>query len=152
MSLSQLAQRMKKLDRMGLERTADGKKYNLHRHGTRIGAANANDGGWVDGKMTAAPLIQRGDPVLSFSFSAAEPLGIAEDVPVLQLCNVGHHYQGCDDAVLQDVDLAVLPLSRIAVVGKNGTGKSTLAELLAGSLIPTSGEVRRQRNLRVAHF
>ncbi|HLR55980.1 MAG TPA: ATP-binding cassette domain-containing protein [Actinomycetales bacterium] len=38
--------------------------------------------------------------------------------------------------VLNDVDLAVTPASRIAIVGENGRGKSTLLQVLAGNLIP----------------
>ena len=44
--------------------------------------------------------------------------------------------------VLQGVDLAVSPGSRIGVVGENGQGKSTLLHILAGSLEPDSGSVR----------
>jgi len=45
--------------------------------------------------------------------------------------------------VLNDVDLAVTPASRIAIVGENGRGKSTLLQVLAGNLIPDSGTVQR---------
>lgn len=150
---SQVAQRKKKHDRMGLEKTADGKKFNAQKHGgTRIGSANANDGDWVDGKMTAAPLMQRGDPALKFGFLDPGPLGVAEDMPLLELCNVNFCYPGSDEAVLESVDFSVSSRSRIAVTGKNGAGKSTLIGLLVGCLRPTDGEVRRHPNLRVAHF
>lgn len=45
--------------------------------------------------------------------------------------------------VLTGVDLTVTPASRIAIIGENGRGKSTLLHALAGSLTPTSGTVRR---------
>lgn len=43
--------------------------------------------------------------------------------------------------VLHDVDLDLLPRSRVAVVGETGSGKSTIAKLLARLMDPTTGEV-----------
>ncbi|MEB4615538.1 ATP-binding cassette domain-containing protein [Leucobacter sp. M11] len=53
-------------------------------------------------------------------------------------------------AVLTEVDLTVVPGSRIAVVGENGRGKSTLLHVLAGRLTPDSGTVRRIGTLGLA--
>ena len=44
--------------------------------------------------------------------------------------------------VLDDISLTVGPATRLGVVGPNGVGKSTLLQLLAGLLAPSSGEVR----------
>jgi ATPase subunit of ABC transporter with duplicated ATPase domains len=44
--------------------------------------------------------------------------------------------------VLDDLSLTVGPETRLGVVGPNGVGKSTLLQLLAGLLTPSSGEVR----------
>ena len=45
--------------------------------------------------------------------------------------------------VLHEVDLIVGPRSRIAIVGENGRGKSTLLHLIAGTLRADSGTVTR---------
>merc|ERR1712217_440424 len=42
--------------------------------------------------------------------------------------------------------------SRIGVVGKNGVGKSTFLQLLLGELESTSGEIKRQRGLKLAYI
>jgi len=150
---SQVAQRMKKLERMGLEKTADGKKYNAQREGgPRIGSANNNDGGWVNGKMTAAPILLRGSEEFQFVFAEAEPLNLPEGVSALRLSDVNFSYFETSPPILQDIDLAIDEQCRIAVTGRNGSGKSTLLELIAGNLKPSSGEVERQRDLRVAYF
>ncbi|MBI5055776.1 MAG: ATP-binding cassette domain-containing protein [Nitrospirae bacterium] len=41
---------------------------------------------------------------------------------------------------------------RIAIIGKNGKGKTTLLNLLAGELTPLSGEVRCHNDLKFAYF
>ncbi|SMG24425.1 ABC-F family ATP-binding cassette domain-containing protein [Agreia pratensis] len=52
--------------------------------------------------------------------------------------------------VLNHVDLALTPSSRVAIVGENGRGKSTLLHVLDGTLVPDSGTVHRTGTLGVA--
>lgn len=56
-----------------------------------------------------------------------------------------------DRLVLDRIDLVVGPTDRLAVIGDNGAGKSTLLDLLAGSLAPTSREVRIDLPGGIAH-
>ena len=52
--------------------------------------------------------------------------------------------------VLQGVDLAASATSRIAIVGENGRGKSTLLHVLAGTLAPDAGAVTRVGTIGLA--
>ncbi len=54
--------------------------------------------------------------------------------------------------VLSHLALSIDNDDRIALLGKNGNGKSTLAKLLAGRLTPLSGELTRARKLSVGYF
>ena len=50
------------------------------------------------------------------------------------------------------VSVAIDMDDRIALLGANGNGKSTLAKLLADRLVPLAGEIRRGPKLRVGYF
>ena len=54
---------------------------------------------------------------------------------------VSFAYPGAD-TVLHDINLAIGPRSRVAIVGETGSGKSTLAKLLTRLMDPTEGTVR----------
>ena len=58
---------------------------------------------------------------------------------MIELAGVGHRF--ADTPVLAGIDLA-LTERRIAVIGANGSGKSTFARLLNGLVVPSEGAVR----------
>jgi ATP-binding cassette subfamily F protein 3 len=86
------------------------------------------------------------DAPTRFSFPA--PARIAP--PILALDRVAIGYDGVP--VLRNISLTVDMDDRIALLGANGNGKSTLAKLLADRLAPLSGEVRRGPRLKVGYF
>ncbi len=57
-----------------------------------------------------------------------------------------------DNPVLQEVDLAIDEHQRSAVVGRNGTGKSTLLKIIAGSIKPDDGERTLTQGLKLAYL
>jgi ATP-binding cassette subfamily F protein 3 len=54
--------------------------------------------------------------------------------------------------ILANISLRLDPDDRIALLGQNGNGKSTLAKLLAGKLDTMAGEAIRSRKLSVGYF
>jgi biotin transport system ATP-binding protein len=71
-----------------------------------------------------------------FRREAAAP--VADPARGIELRDVGHSYG--DRVVLSGIDLR-LTERRIGIVGANGSGKSTVARLLNGLVVPTSGDV-----------
>lgn len=63
--------------------------------------------------------------------------------PVIYCENLAKTYQDgqLETQVLTDINLAVQPGDRLAIVGSSGSGKSTLLHLLGGLDTPSSGEI-----------
>ena len=55
------------------------------------------------------------------------------------------------EAVLVDVDVAVAKREFVGIVGPSGAGKTTVLRVIAGSMPPAHGRVRRRAGLRVAY-
>ena len=51
-----------------------------------------------------------------------------------------------------DVSFVINPKDRIALVGKNGAGKSTMLKIIAGMQQPTSGGVSRQKDITIGYL
>ncbi|OCG18917.1 ABC transporter ATP-binding protein [Gilliamella sp. App6-5] len=69
---------------------------------------------------------------------------------VFELENVT--YQIEDKLLVNDFTVQVLRGDKIALIGPNGIGKTTLLKLMLGNLIPTSGSVHCGTKLEVAYF
>ncbi len=100
-------------------------------------------------KMLArmAPIAERREEAgVAFAFPAPETLA----PPLMTLDKIDAGYDG--RPVLRRLDLRLDPDDRIALIGANGNGKSTLMRLLAGRLAPLAGEMRPAPRLRVGYF
>jgi ATP-binding cassette, subfamily B, bacterial len=66
----------------------------------------------------------------------------APDTPAhIRFHDVGFHYAGVDLPVLDGLDLDIRPAEVLAVVGRNGAGKTTMIKLLTGLQRPTEGRI-----------
>ena len=72
---------------------------------------------------------------------------------VIDLLDVSVSYpgnNGTEVPVLRDVEWRIAPGERTGIVGANGAGKSTLLGLIAGTITPDSGRVKRGQTVRLA--
>merc|ERR1712118_261945 len=70
---------------------------------------------------------------------------------VLRMNNVTYQYPTKDKPTIMDVSLTVSQVSRVAVIGANGAGKSTAIKVLVGEQKPTEGSIWRAAGLRMAY-
>ena len=86
------------------------------------------------------------DQVTGFAFPTPEELS----PPIIRLEDVSVGYGG--PPVLSRLDLRIDQDDRIALLGQNGQGKSTLAKLLSDRLAPATGRKIASSKLRVGYF
>jgi|688.fasta_scaffold02054_5 ATP-binding cassette subfamily F protein uup len=54
--------------------------------------------------------------------------------------------------LFKGIDVILSPGTRLGVVGKNGTGKTTLLKMLAGQMIPDTGTIKYADDLKIVYF
>jgi len=69
---------------------------------------------------------------------------------VAEIENLSKSYD--DNNVLSNVNLLIERKSKIAFVGQNGQGKSTLAKIMVGELTPSSGNSKLGHNVQIGYF
>ncbi len=84
--------------------------------------------------------------IVAFNFPSPEELS----PPIVKLDDTVVGYDG--KAVLRGLNLRIDQDDRIALLGANGQGKSTLSKLLAGKLKPMEGRIHTSSKLRVGYF
>lgn len=85
----------------------------------------------------------------SFAFSFAEPTKLPSPLLVIDEQSVGY---ADGTLLLSGCSLTVLPGDRIALLGRNGAGKSTFMKLLAGVLTASGGTRSEARDLGIGYF
>lgn len=69
---------------------------------------------------------------------------------VIELEHVNYEVAG--KTLIKDFSYTVLRNDRVAILGRNGTGKSTLLNIIAGRLRPTSGKVTIGQTVKIGYF
>ncbi|MHA6332846.1 ABC-F family ATP-binding cassette domain-containing protein [Qipengyuania sp. CAU 1752] len=87
------------------------------------------------------------DPTLSFDFP--DPAELRSPMITLEHAAVGY---GEAPPVLRRLNFRIEADDRIALLGRNGNGKTTLARLLASQLAPAEGEMNAPGKLKVGYF
>ena len=86
------------------------------------------------------------DPSLSFGFP--DPTELRPPLITLDMAAVGYD----ETPILKRLNLRLDPDDRIALLGRNGNGKTTLARLLAAQLSPMEGEMTASGKMKVGYF
>lgn len=96
-------------------------------------------------KMGQPPAVVK-DPEVHFQFPSPARLTQA-------LITIEDGVAGYDDKpVLQHLTLRIEPDDRIALLGANGNGKSTLAKILSHRLLLMSGRMTMAKKIKIAYF
>ena len=105
----------------------------------------------VQSRIKMLEKMDRIEPPLSperFSFSFKPPSRTPK--VVLELKRIAKSYG--EEKVFSDMDLTIQRGDRVALLGPNGTGKTTLVKLMAGVLEPDSGMRSIGSGVRIAYF
>jgi len=100
-------------------------------------------------------MLARMEPIVSvveehtIAFDFPDPESLAPPIIALDHADAGY---APGKPVLRNLNLRLDMDDRIALLGANGNGKSTLAKLLAGRLKPMAGTLRKSGKLRVGYF
>ncbi|MGB3722726.1 MAG: ABC-F family ATP-binding cassette domain-containing protein [Pacificimonas sp.] len=86
------------------------------------------------------------DPTLSFNFPSSPEL--KPPLITLDMAKAGYG----EKTILERLNLRIDPDERIALLGQNGNGKTTLARLLAAQLTPQEGEMNASGKMQVGYF
>lgn len=81
-------------------------------------------------------------------FTFPEPEELSPPIVAMEGVEVGYG----DTPILKRLNLRIDQDDRIALLGKNGEGKSTLSKLIAGRLEPMSGKLNKSNKLRIGFF
>jgi ATP-binding cassette subfamily F protein 3 len=96
------------------------------------------------------------EPVAAVAADRVRPIALPDpekplSPPILALEDVAVGYEP-GRPVLRKLTLRIDPDDRIALIGANGNGKSTLGKLLAGRIAPAAGSIVRADRLSVGYF
>jgi ATP-binding cassette, subfamily F, member 3 len=113
--------------------------------------AKASKARQAQSRLKALERMQRIAPAhvdSPFEFSFAAPAKLPRPLLALEQQAVGYG----DRVVVEGLNLTIAPGDRLALLGRNGAGKSTVMKLLAGELAPLAGVRTEARDLRLGYF
>ena len=113
--------------------------------------AKASKARQAQSRLKALERMQRIAPAhvdSPFEFSFAPPHKLPRPLLALEDQSAGYG----ERVVLEHLKLTLAPGDRIALLGRNGAGKSTYLKLLAGELVALAGTRTEARDLRIGYF
>lgn len=109
---------------------------------------------FVAGNPSAKSFFELKASKLRFTFPQPGPIeGVkSKGKALMKMGHCDFTYPGNTVPTLFDISVQVSLSSRVACVGENGAGKSTMIKVLTGEVVPQVGEVWRHPNARVAYL
>lgn len=163
----QVAKVRKQVITMGFSQNADGQnltKLKLSETGERAGSITAaygkqtNQMGQGGGRLNLASVakamndgISGGETPFRVQFKTPPRLS-QPNMPVLQLRELSFRWPGQSIDLWSDVTMTAHMGQRIALLGANGQGKSTLVDVMRGVLSPRVGELRLGHGVGFSHY
>lgn len=141
----------KKMERLALEASMEEKRQNLMR--TELA--------WVRRGAKARTTkqkarLQRFDELTSQeTFATDEKMDISVGSTrlgnkIIEIHNISKSFG--DKVLIKDLDYTLARTDRIGIIGKNGMGKSTLINILNGSISPDSGHIETGETVKIGCF
>ncbi|KDN43911.1 P-loop containing nucleoside triphosphate hydrolase protein [Tilletiaria anomala UBC 951] len=133
--------RQKKLDeRWGLERNSKGHRFRLNAIENAGYALTLRDGIDID------------VPDADINFSFPDPERLRFPGALVHLDHVTLSYPGARRATVDDVTLTIGQGERVALIGPNGHGKTTITKLILEHISPTTGRVERHSKATIGLY
>jgi ATP-binding cassette subfamily F protein 3 len=113
--------------------------------------AKASKARQAQSRLKALERMQRIAPAhvdSMFEFTFAQPSKLPRPLLALERQSVGY----ADRAVVSGINLTIAPGDRVALLGRNGAGKSTVMKLLAAELTAAAGTRTEARDLKIGYF
>lgn len=134
--------------RLNLEKKRDHLQGFIDRFGAK--ASKAVQAASKQKALSRIPVLENLKNLYQLDFQFNEAQFFSKKM--LEVNNVSFSYFPTGQPLIENFSLAVEKGERIAIIGKNGRGKSTLLRLLAGDLAANTGNIKRSDNLEIGYF
>ncbi|CAG0934493.1 putative ABC transporter ATP-binding protein YheS [Thermoflexales bacterium] len=131
-----------------VERSTTPRQPNVRRIAKKVANKAKSREKKLDRYLEADERVEKPKPGWQMKVEFGDLPESGKDVLRLDRVSVGYG----ERALLRDVTLSMRQGERIALIGENGTGKSTLIKTIVGRLHPLAGEVRLGVNVRMGYF
>ena len=137
-------------DSLFLDKTVD---HIIHFKDLKLNTYKCNITGFVERFPKAKSYFELGSTRVQFKFPQPMILdGVkTKGTSILTMTNCSFKYPGAEKNQLNNISVRCSMASRVAIVGANGAGKSTMIKLLTGEMKPTVGTVYKHPNCRFAY-
>lgn len=126
-------------DRWGIEQSAKGGRFKLNRD-------------LAGYHLTSRAEIAQDDVERRVKMSLPQPSKLRTSGDLIHFQDVAFRYPKTKNNVVESVSFTVGQTGRCSFIGANGEGKSTIAKLVLGELLPTSGAITRHPTMKIGYF